>query len=205
VAQCVLFFLAGYDTTASTISFAIYNLACNPEAQDKLYEEAKTILQSDVSQNILYELKISFYTYTKLIIFSHFQKEIDYDHVHSLKYLDAVVNESLRLFSPAIFVERVASEDYIIGNTGIKLKKGQIIHFPTYSMHRDPENFPEPDSFKPERFLPENRTHHPYFHLPFGAGPRNCIGMRLALLEAKLALIHSVYRFKFSTGPKTTV
>jgi len=60
VAQCVLFFLAGYDTTATTISMAIYNLACNPEAQEKLYEEAKTILESDVSQNTLYEFKISF-------------------------------------------------------------------------------------------------------------------------------------------------
>jgi cytochrome P450 len=59
-AQCFVFFLAGYDTTNTTISFAIYNLACNPEAQDKLYEEAKTILESDVSQNILYKLKISF-------------------------------------------------------------------------------------------------------------------------------------------------
>jgi cytochrome P450 family 3 subfamily A len=113
--------------------------------------------------------------------------------------------ESLRLYPPATSLERVASEDYVLGNTGIKIKKGQLIHFPTYAIHRDPENFPEPNSFKPERFLPENRTHHPYAHLPFGAGPRNCVGMRLALLEVKLALIHSVYKFKFSTTTNTSV
>ncbi len=119
--------------------------------------------------------------------------------------MDSVVMESLRLYPPATSLERVASEDYVLGNTGIKIKKGQLIHFPAYAIHRDPENFPEPNSFKPERFFPENRTHHPYTHLPFGAGPRNCVGMRLALLEIKLALIHSVYKFKFSTTTNTQV
>ncbi len=102
-------------------------------------------------------------------------------------------------------MERVAKEDYVLGNTGIQIKRGQIIHFPTYAIHRNPENFSEPNSFKPERFFPENPSHNPYSDLPFGAGPPNYVGMRLALLEVKLALIHSVYRFKFSTNPKTSV
>jgi cytochrome P450 family 3 subfamily A len=113
--------------------------------------------------------------------------------------------ESLRLYPPVVGVERVVGQDYILGNTGIQIKKGQIIHFPKYSIHRDPDNFPTPNSFKPERFFPENRSYHPCTYLPFGGGPRNCVGMRLALLEVKLALIHSVYRFKFSTTSKTSV
>jgi cytochrome P450 family 3 subfamily A len=113
--------------------------------------------------------------------------------------------ESLRLYPPVVGVERVAGQDYILENTGIQIKKGQIIHFPIYSIHRDPDNFPEPNSFKSERFFPENRSYHPCAYLPFGGGPRNCVGMRLALLEAKLALIQVVYRFKFSTTSKTSV
>jgi cytochrome P450 family 3 subfamily A len=110
--------------------------------------------------------------------------------------------ESLRLYPLVALVERVAGQHYVLGNTGIQVKKGQIIHFPTHTIHRDPENFPEPNSFKPERFFPENRNHS-CAYLAFGGGPRNCVRIRLALLEVKLALIHNVYRFKFLTTSKT--
>jgi cytochrome P450 len=122
-----------------------------------------------------------------------------------LEYLDAVISETLRIFPPATALERSASEDIVLGSEQIKVNKGDIIHVPVYALHRDPENFPEPESFKPERFLAENRSHHPYSYLPFGAGPRNCVARRLALMEAKLALLYSVYNFKFSATQKTDV
>jgi cytochrome P450 len=80
-----------------------------------------------------------------------------------------------------------------------------IIHIPVYALHRDPENFPERESFKPETFLAQNRSCHPFSYLPFGAGPLNCVARRLALIEAKLALLYSVYNFKLSTTEKTDV
>ena len=119
--------------------------------------------------------------------------------------MDAVLCESLRLFPPATAVERQAGQDYLLGDSKIKVPKDTIIHIATYSLHRDPDLFTDPEKFLPERFFPENRTHHPYAYLPFGAGPRNCLGMRLALMEAKLALMHAVYNFKFTVSPKTKV
>ncbi len=78
--------------------------------------------------------------------------------------------ESLRLYPPVALVERMAGQDYVLGNTGIQVKKGQIIHFPTYAIQRDLENFPEPNSFKPERIFPENHSYS-CDYLPFGGGP----------------------------------
>ncbi len=101
------------------------------------------------------------------------------------------------MYPPVALVERVAGQDYVLRNTGIEVKKGQIIHFPIYAIQRNLVNFPESNSSKPEEFFPENRSHSSCAYLPFGGGPRNCVGMRLPLLEVKLALIHSIYRFKF--------
>jgi cytochrome P450 len=125
----------------------------------------------------------------------------------SLKHMDAVISETLRLYSPALAIARIASRDYTFNSDGkqIIFKKGVAIRIPTYGLHRNPAYFPEPDSFKPERFFPENRTHHPYAYLPFGGGPRNCVARRLALMEAKLALMHAVYNFKFSPTSRTKV
>ena len=133
-----------------------------------------------------------------------FQIELTLDTIHTLKYLDAFVSETLRLYPTDTSIERIASHDYLLDDT-IKVDKGVIIHIPVYTLHRDPNNFPDPDSFKPERFLSENRAYHPYSYLPFSAGPRNCVAKSLALLEAKLAILHSVYNFKFDTTDNTDV
>lgn len=107
-----------------------------------------------------------------------------------------VINETLRMFSPAKRLDRVASNDYEYN--GLKIDKGQIIMVPIYTLHHDPEIYPNPDVFDPERFNEENRkTRENVVFLPFGAGPRNCIGLRFALMEMKLFLstILSKYRF----------
>lgn len=122
-----------------------------------------------------------------------------------MKYLDAVICETLRLFPPFGFINRRASQDYIIEKYNIKVPKGTTIHIPIYSIHHDPEYFTDPDQFKPERFFPENRNFHPYAFIPFGAGPRSCIGIRWALLKSKLALFHTIYNFRFSLIQQNSV
>ncbi|CAG2107627.1 unnamed protein product [Medioppia subpectinata] len=171
IGQCVLFFLAGYETSATTMSLCLNQIANYPEVQQKLYLESKKY-------------------------FDEF-KGVDYDELNSLKYLNAVIMETQRLFPAAFFLERAPNEDYELRGTGITIKKGHIVHIPTYAMHRDPENFADPEVFRPERFLAENIAHHPYAYLPFGAGPRNCIGMRLAQMEIRLGLISVVNRYRF--------
>jgi cytochrome P450 family 9 len=94
----------------------------------------------------------------------------------------------------------------ILGNTGITIPKGLLIHINISGIHRDPEYYPNPDCFDPERFMPENRHKLiPYTFLPFGIGPRNCVGIRFALMEAKTAIAHIIPKFKFVRTENTEV
>uniref|UniRef100_A0A3Q3JXU8 unspecific monooxygenase n=2 Tax=Monopterus albus TaxID=43700 RepID=A0A3Q3JXU8_MONAL len=121
-----------------------------------------------------------------------------------MEYLDSVVNESLRLY-PIIFrVERVAKATVEID--GLVIPKGMVITVPTWTLHRDPNLWPEPEEFRPERFSKENKeTIDPYTYMPFGAGPRNCIGMRFALVLIKLAIVEILQRYSFSVCKETEV
>ena len=123
-----------------------------------------------------------------------------------MPFLDACVSETLRLYNPVQITEREASEDYPLGNTGIVIEKGTLIHFPFHAIHHNPDFYPSPHRFDPNRFMPENRDQIiPYTYLPFGAGPRNCVGMRFALMEAKTAIVRIVKKFKFVRSENTKV
>ncbi|CAG2167631.1 unnamed protein product, partial [Oppiella nova] len=179
IAQCLVFLVAGYESTATTLSMCLYSIAKHPEVQQKLYEEINKFHEHQKSNADPYE---AFY---------------------ALKYMDAVIDETLRLYAGVIFLDRAANEDYELKGTGITIKKDHVVHIPIYAIHRDPEHFADPEVFRPERFLAENIAHNPYTYLPFGAGPRNCLGMRLAQLEIKLALINLVHRYVFhATGKR---
>ena len=81
-----------------------------------------------------------------------------------------------------------------------------MVFFDIQSIHRNPNYYPNPTQFKPERFLPENRYRlTPYTYLPFGIGRRNCVGMRFALMEAKIAIVHLVQKFKFVRTTNTQI
>ncbi|XP_037279004.2 cytochrome P450 3A8 isoform X1 [Rhipicephalus microplus] len=181
LAQCVLFFLAGQDTTSSVIAFAIYSLALNPDVQAKLRNEADEC-------------------------FATHGKEPSLVAISKLPYLHCVVSETLRMYPPAPRLERAPLEDYILGDTGIRVPKGCVVGVPVYAMHYDAEFFPNPEKFDPDRFSEENvGSIRPYSYLPFGAGPRNCIGMRFALQAVKLSLLHSVHSVQFVPTEKTDV
>ncbi|XP_076361148.1 cytochrome P450 3A8-like [Tachypleus tridentatus] len=178
LANSILFFLVGYDTTANALTYAVYSLARNPECQEKLIQEIDAVWEKHGG--------------------------IDYETVGKMTYLDCVLSETLRLFSIAVVAERRATKDYQLGDTGITIPKDMIIQIPIYAIHHDPEYYPNPNAFEPERFLPENKTdRHPYSYIPFGAGPRNCVGMRFALMEAKFCLVHVLRCFRFQTCPET--
>ncbi|KAH9416694.1 hypothetical protein DERP_012162 [Dermatophagoides pteronyssinus] len=178
VAQCFVFFLAGYETTASTLTFCLFELVSNPAIQDKLYEEVRSVLDKG--------------------------EALDYNNVMRLPYIDAVISETLRHHPPAFALTRVAAEPYYLAECDYTLRKGDMIRFPVYAIHHNPKFFPDPDRFDPERFMPENRHKIiPYTYLPFGGGPRNCIGMRFALSEAKLGLARMISQFSFHKTPQT--
>ncbi|CAG2101581.1 unnamed protein product, partial [Medioppia subpectinata] len=185
LAQCFLFFAVGYETTATTLSYCVYELALNPDIQDLLVAETKEAFNENTT-------------------------DIDYETLSRLPLLDAVISETLRKYPPVMRVEREAVEDVVLtyGSNGstIKIEKGVPLEIPVYAIHHNPDYYPDPEAFKPDRFLPQN-CHHikPYTYLPFSAGPRNCIGMRFAMLEAKLCLGKLIQQFRFYRVPSTDV
>ncbi|CAC5390967.1 CYP3A [Mytilus coruscus] len=175
--NAMTFFLAGYDTTANTLSFACHALATNSDVQKKLIEEIDTVLCGEKPQ---------------------------YEDISKLQYLERFVNEVLRLYGAAIRFNRECQRDIKIKDTFIP--KGTDISVPSFALHRNPDYWPDPEKFDPERFTDENIAKRPeYSFIPFGIGPRICIGMRLALLEAKMALVYMLQNFSFTTCDKTEI
>ncbi|KAK3089309.1 hypothetical protein FSP39_002574 [Pinctada imbricata] len=176
-ANSFIFFLAGYDTTANTLSFLAYNLATNPECQEKCIEEVDRVLGQD---------------------------KPDYDNMLRMQYLDNCMNETLRMYDPAPSTNRNVEDDCEVA--GYKVPKGAAVNICIYAIHHDPDYWPEPYKFNPNRFSPEEKAkRHPYAFLPFGHGPRNCIGMRLAYLEAKAAIATILQKYRFVKCDETEV
>lgn len=101
---------------------------------------------------------------------------------------------------------RQASEDYKVPNSPFVIEKRTGISIPVYSIHHDPEIYPDPERFDPSRFEPEAiKARHPYAYLPFGDGPRNCIGDRFGKMQAKLGLVVLIRNFKFGVSSQTEI
>ncbi|XP_012523956.1 probable cytochrome P450 6a13 isoform X4 [Monomorium pharaonis] len=164
-AQAFAFFVAGYETSSNTIAFCLHELALNQEIQDKARREVRDAIQRQGGT-------------------------LTYDAVQEMKYLDMVILETLRKYPPAPLFSRKCEYAYKIPNSNVELPAGMRVIIPIYGLHHDPTYYPDPARFDPERFTEENRrTRHPYTYLPFGEGPRNCIGMRFALLQIKMGII----------------
>ena len=177
IANAVFFFTAGHGTTTALLTWISYLLAKNPEVQEKLHEEVKHAIANTGS--------------------------LDYETLFGIKYLDAVVNETLRLYTPVTMQLRVNIEDYELPN-GIVLDKGTSVHIPSYSIHHNPKYFHDPETFNPERFMSSGVDFvDSGAFLPFSLGPRNCIGQRLSLIETKMAIAEICNKFKFVLSENT--
>lgn len=110
------------------------------------------------------------------------------------------------MYGPVFQLLRKASKDYEIPDSNLIIRKGTLILIRTYSIHMDPSHYPEPKNFDPQRFSDENKENsHPMAFLPFGNGPRKCIGLRFGLMQTKIALIELLISYKFSSSPRTTI
>ncbi|XP_049963569.1 cytochrome P450 6k1-like [Schistocerca serialis cubense] len=178
-AQAFVFFIAGFETSSSTVSFALHELAFNPDIQSRVQEEIDAVLKDN-------------------------KGEVTYEAVNSMHYLDKVVAETLRKYPPAPVLSRESNAEYQLPDSDIILEKGTKVFVPMYGLHHDPEYFPDPERFDPERFSEEQKAQrHPYVYLPFGEGPRICIGMRFGLLQTKVALTYLLSRFSFEPSEKS--
>lgn len=185
ISQCFVFFLAGFDTSTWLLVSTTYELALNPTIQDKLIDEVDRMEKSLEG------------------------KEIIYDDMKRMKYLDMVVSETLRIRPPAVFIDRVCTKDYTLSDgysVDIEIRRGSLLWIPIYCFHHNPDYFPNPETFDPERFNDDNRASIDAAHyIPFGLGPRMCIGNRFALMEVKVMLYFLLKKFRFEVASTTEI
>ncbi|KAJ8024058.1 Cytochrome P450 4V2 [Holothuria leucospilota] len=157
------FMFEGHDTVSTSLIMTMYLIGRHPEVQRKIQEELERVFGHDR------------------------ERFVTSDDLQELEYLSCVLKESQRLLPPVPFVGRDLGEDTNIG--GIDVPKGTSLTLAFFMLHRDPKQFPEPEKFDPDRFLPANSEgRHNFAFLPFSAGHRNCIGQKFAVMEQKVVL-----------------
>jgi len=158
----------------------------NPDIQKRLRKEIEDVVDAEREKGV--------------------DNFLSFEAMHGLEYLDMFVNETFRMYPPTVLVDRGCTQDYKIPGTNVTVKKGEGILIPVYTVHHDERWFPEPEEFDPERFSKENKGNiHPNTFIPFGSGPRGCIGYRFALTEAKLAVATIVYNYMLEPSSKTLI
>ncbi|XP_052870411.1 cytochrome P450 6A1-like [Anopheles cruzii] len=180
VAQAFVFFLGGFETSSTTMSYCLYELSLNQEVQQRARESVLEAVQKHGG--------------------------LTYEALLDMPYIDQCINESLRKYPPGANLIRQVSREYRVPGTDVTFPKGMNVMIPVYAIHHDPEYYPDPERYDPERFAPdrsESRT--PFTFLPFGEGPRICIAQRFGMLEARIGLSVLLMNFNFSRCSKTNV
>jgi cytochrome P450 len=172
--EAATFVLAGHETTANALSWMWYLLALNPDARDRMLAEVDTVLEGD--------------------------RRPTFADAAKLRWTAACFQEAMRVFPPAWVLPRKCIEDDVID--GHRIKKGSTILIPINSLHHDERFWPDPETFDPTRFLPENiKSHHRSAYLPFGGGRRVCAGKAFAVIEGTLVTALMSRRFIYDLKP----
>lgn len=175
VVNAATLFVAGFETMATSLSYITFVLAKYPDIQEKIRKEVSDVVSAWGS--------------------------LDYESVmKKLKYLGQVIDETLRRYPPALTsITRKAREDFVYN--GKKFKAGTCFMISQYLLHMDPRFWPCPEELDPERFSPENSSAlNKCAHVPFGIGPRNCVGVRLAQLQLKYTVASLVQNYRLELG-----
>nr|XP_033323903.1 cytochrome P450 9e2-like [Megalopta genalis] len=184
VAQAFGFFIAGFDTVSTLMSFLTLEMALNQDVQERLREETDRYLAED-------------------------NGKISYEALSKMEYMDMVISETQRKNTVVPILDRLCVEEFELpaagpGYKSVTLKPGDTVWFPVSALHYNPDYFPDPEKFDPERFSEENKAAIvPYTYLPFGIGPRMCIGNRFALMEVKIMMVYLLERFVIEPNEKT--
>ncbi|EAT34187.1 AAEL013556-PA [Aedes aegypti] len=168
------FAFEGHDTTAAALVFIFFTLAREPAVQDRIYREILQVYSNKPQSSRAFTPQ-------------------DYSE---MKFLDRALKECLRLWPPVTFISRSISEDIILDD-GSLIPAGCVANIHIMDMHHDPEQFPDPERFDADRFLPEQvDRRNPYAYVPFSAGPRNCIGQKYAMMELKVVVVNALLKFR---------
>ncbi|KAJ3648665.1 hypothetical protein Zmor_020451 [Zophobas morio] len=181
------FFGDGYETSSIAMHFFLYELAANPETQIKLREEVNKAFEEN-------------------------NNTLPYEEIQKMAYLDAAFSEALRLHPPLGSLNKMCTKNYTyvpksdeIIKKSFVIEEGTPVILPLYALHRDPKYFDDPDSFKPERFLDGKKDTVKYAFLPFGEGPRACLGQRFGSLQVKIGVAYVIKNFEIFVNKKTTL
>ncbi|WKY06292.1 hypothetical protein Q1695_006466 [Nippostrongylus brasiliensis] len=172
IGQAFMFVLAGFETTPATLHLAIYMLAVHSEIQKRCRDEVQRVCG--------------------------FEEDITYEMLGQLKFIDDCLSETLRMYPPVVRTNRLCTKDTTV--KGIQLRKGCIFTIPIRAIHYCGDYYPNPTVFDPDRWSSGISKINPITYLPFGYGPRNCIGMRVAQMQMKMALVHLLRRYEMRAG-----
>ena len=172
-AQAFFFFLAGIDPTAAGIFGPLMELGRHPEALKRVHK--------DVDE-----------------LFEKYKGKLTYDAIYEMKFLDNVLNESLRLHPPIAFLTRQCVQDSVLPVGNVPVEKGVKIYTAIFELHHDPKYFPEPEKFDPERFEREGEVSDATY-MPFGKGNRYCIGARYVRVQVLTAIVHLLKHYTVRT------
>ncbi|CAG5134498.1 unnamed protein product [Candidula unifasciata] len=171
----MLLIFAGMETTATTLQMCLYELAANPDVQERVFQEIARVVKHDLPT---------------------------LEELHDLTYIQQVVDETLRLYPPVASAKRIALETKTYN--GVTIPKGTTVVLPYFYTLKDPRMFQDPETFNPSRFSPEEKDKRdPLAFSAFGHGPRICLGMRLAYLELKQGLTQIIRRLRVVLNDKT--
>ncbi|XP_043087178.1 cytochrome P450 4F3 [Puntigrus tetrazona] len=177
-AHADMFMFAGHDTTASALAWIFYNLATHQEHQERCRAEIRSVLRSGD------------------------EDDISWEDLSQLPFTTMCIKESLRLHSPVLALTRYYSQDMKTPGDRV-IPRGCLSLISIYGIHRNPEVWPDPEVYDPNRFDPENsHKRSPHSFIPFSAGPRNCIGQNFAMAEIKVVVAQTLSRFRILPGPR---
>ncbi|KAK5638915.1 hypothetical protein RI129_013225 [Pyrocoelia pectoralis] len=180
-AQAFGFFIAGFETSTNALNFLFYEIVNNNSIQNSLRTEINDVLQRHGSN-------------------------VTYNAIKEMTYMDKCIFETLRKYPPFPLLIRECSQTYRIPETNLTIEKGTNIFIPLLGIHYDCNYYPNPTKFDPERFSDVKKSErNPFSWLPFGEGPRNCIGMRFGLLQTKIALAVLLKNYEFSCNENTNL
>lgn len=178
--QCLVFYLAGFESSSSTVTYCLYELALNHSVQETTRNEIKAVIAKHGALN--------------------------FDAINEMYFLNKCIKETLRKYPAIPLLFRECTKTYKIPESNYVVEKGTVLFFPVYAIHRDPDIYPEPEKFDPERFSEENvNKRHPTAYIPFGNGPRSCIAYQFGIMTVKIILATLLNSYDFKLNSATEV